>query len=474
MVHPGNSLFLYSQKVTKAFALVAFAVLVSLTGCRKEPLTETEEGEELSGGQVTVFDQSPNAFGHPAAGLQGLDELEFFVGNSFFNQVWVSAPASTTARDGLGPFFNARACSSCHFKDGRGRPPSFLGEPNTGLLLRLGHQQTGSTVPDPIYGGQLQDQAIQGIPVEGSYAVILDEINGEFPDGASYTLQKPRYEIQTGSYGNLHPDNLVSPRVANQMIGLGLLEAIPATEIEALADPSDRDQDGISGRTNRVWSVARQQYELGRFGWKANQPDLEQQSAAAFVGDMGITTRLFPEENCTSSQWDCQAAANGGQPEIEDDDLRKVVLYVSTLSVPARRGFEDPTVIQGKNLFLKIGCGSCHSPKWTTGKHPTIDALSNQIIRPFTDMLLHDMGEGLADGSPDFEATGSEWRTPPLWGIGLFETVNGHTRYLHDGRARNLTEAILWHGGEGDVSNQRFQQLSHQEREAVLAFLNSL
>jgi CxxC motif-containing protein (DUF1111 family) len=212
---------------------------------------------------------------------------------------------------------------------------------------------------------------------------------------------------------------------------------------------------------------------LGRFGWKANEPTVAQQTAGAFLGDMGITTPIFPEQNCTDAVPDCRTAADGGTPEIEPDDFMKVVLYASSLAVPARRDWDDPEVLRGKALFNEIGCAACHTPVLETGVHPTIPALSNQTIRPYTDLLLHDMGEGLADGRPDFQATGSEWRTPPLWGLGLIETVNGHTNLLHDGRARNLTEAILWHGGEARQARDRFAGLDQSEREALLRFLNS-
>lgn len=446
---------------------------MALGGCRDADLPlEAEEGEELSGGAATVFDQSPNAFGLQVPGLVGLQELEFFVGNSFFNQNWVSAPASTTARDGLGPLFNARSCSGCHFKDGRGRPPSFTGELSTGFLVRLAVQ--GGTSPEPIYGGQLQDQAILGVPVEGTVSIVYEEQPGQYPDGEGYSLRKPHYQFTALGYGNLASDLLFSPRVANQMAGLGLLEALDEGDLLALADPADRDGDGISGRPNYVWDAAQGAMRLGRFGWKASQPNLRQQTAGAFLGDMGITSTLFPDENCSAAQLDCQAAPNGGNPEITDDDLRKVVLYVQSLAVPARRNWADQEVLLGKQRFEEIGCVACHVPKFTTGTGGDLPALSGQVIRPYTDLLLHDMGDGLADGRPDHEATGKEWRTPPLWGVGLIEVVNQHTYYLHDGRARNLEEAILWHQGEAQQANERFQRLPKADRQAVLAFLRSL
>lgn len=436
-----------------------------------------QPGEELLGGQATIFNTTPNAFGQPAPGLERMDELLFFVGNSFFNQNWVTAPASTTARDGLGPLFNSRSCAGCHFKDGRGRPPLVEGEAPTGFLVRLsvpGADFHHAPQADPTYGGQLQDQALMDVAAEGQVQIDYVEVAGEFADGTPFSLRQPTYTLTDLAYGETHPEIMLSPRVANQMVGLGLLEAISEETLLALADPTDRNGDGISGRPNYVWDFYNSRLALGRFGWKANQPHLLQQVAAAFVGDMGITTALFPDANCTTVQSDCVAAPHGGAPEIDDDDFLKVVLYASSLAVPAQRDWEDEGVLQGKQLFVDIGCASCHTPTLETGIHPTIPALSHQTIHPYTDLLLHDMGEGLADGRPDFQATGSEWRTPPLWGIGLFETVNGHTTYLHDGRARNVMEAILWHGGEAESAKQQLLQLTQAERDALIAFLNSL
>lgn len=434
-----------------------------------------EPGEELSGGQATVFDTTPNAFSQPIPGLEREQELLFFVGNSFFNQNWVAAPASTTARDGLGPRFNARSCAGCHFKDGRGRPPAHDGEASTGFLLRLslpGSDDHGGPLPEPSYGGQLQDAAIPGIVPEGGVVVTYEEVPFTFPDGTTVSLRRPTYTIANPAQGQPATGLLVSPRVAGQMIGMGLLEAVPDSAILALADPDDRDGDGISGRPNTVWDVGAGGPALGRFGWKANEPTVAQQTAGAFHGDMGITTPIFTEQNCDGLP-DCAALPTGGAPEIAADDFAKVVLYASSLAVPARRDWDDPEVLRGKGLFHDIGCAACHTPMLTTGEHPAIPALSHQTIRPYTDLLLHDMGEGLADGRPDYQATGQEWRTPPLWGLGLIATVNGHTNLLHDGRARTFVEAILWHGGEAGASRDAFAGLSVEERAAVVRFLES-
>lgn len=463
----------------KLFACVLFPLLVA-TGCRaaaaRPVVLAPEPGEELSGGQATVFDTSPNAFSLPVPGLEREQRLLFFVGNSFFNQNWVTAPASTTARDGLGPLFNAHSCAGCHFKDGRGRPPAADGELSTGFLLRLsvpGTTVSGAPQPEPVYGGQLQDQAIMGLAAEGAISVAYEDVPFTLGDGTVIILRRPAYAIKDLAYGDMAAETMVSPRVANQMLGMGLLEAVPEEGIVAAADPDDRDGDGISGRANYVWDSLNERVALGRFGWKANEPSVAQQTAGAFLGDIGITTPLFAENNCGDDAAGCRAAPNGGAPEIDPDDFDKVVLYASSLAVPARRGWDDPVVLQGKALFNEIGCAGCHTPLLTTGVHPTIAALSNQTIRPYTDLLLHDMGEGLADGRPDFLATGNEWRTPPLWGLGLIATVNGHTNLLHDGRARDAQEAILWHGGEAEAARDNFARLDAGQREALLQFLNS-
>ena len=431
---------------------------------------------ETLGGDTTAFITTRNSFGLPARNLSREQRRTFAVGNSFFRQNWVTAPASTGARDGLGPTFNALSCSSCHHLDGRGKPPDDADDGQRGLLFRLslpGVDAQGGPLPEPVYGGQLQDRAIVGVPVEGEFTIIYQQVAGAFPDGETYSLRQPTYQFHGLAFGPMRADTLSSPRVAPAIVGMGLLEAIPEADILAAADPDDADGDGVSGRANMVWDARRGVLILGRFGWKANQPSVEQQTAGAFLGDLGITSPLFPGENCPSAQTDCVAAPHGGEPEIPADRLAKVVLYTQTLAVPAMRDPDDPQVKRGARLFAGSGCAVCHTPEHTTGGHQ-VEAVINQTIYPYTDLLLHDMGPGLADGRPDFDAGGQEWRTPPLWGIGLVETVNGHTMFLHDGRARNLTEAILWHGGEGAGARDAFKALTKEEREALIRFLESL
>ena len=465
-----------------SYKLFIFLFSLHLLSCedndyRNIPVEETltaEQREEYSGGEVTVFNSSQEAFGFFASNLTQDEQSDFGMGNSFFRQSWVSAPASTTARDGLGPFFNANNCSSCHFKDGRGRPPAFDGQLGRGLLLRLslvGTHQNGTAFSDPIYGNQLQDNAILGQVIKGKYSISYQTISETLADGTIVELQKPTYQINNLGYGNLSSGILISPRIANQIIGLGLLEAVSETTILGFA--AANNSNDISGKATYVYDIESNSQKLGRFGWKANQPSIRQQVAGAFSGDMGITTSIFPNENAPPGV-DLSLIPNGGSPEISNDNFDKIVLYSSSLAVPARRKVADQNVLKGKKIFNDIQCASCHIPKMQTGNAYSITALRNQTIRPYSDMLLHDMGHELSDNAADFLATGNEWRTQPLWGIGLINTVNGHTNLLHDGRARNITEAILWHGGEAQNSKVKFKQLSTKDRGNLLEFINSL
>ena len=427
----------------------------------------------LSGGAGTVDDASGTAFALALKTLATKDRRAFQVGNSFFNRNWVRAPASATGRDGLGPTFNAQSCSSCHFHDGRGRQPRSARDPERGLLLRL-------SVGDPprpvrLYGGQLQDRAIAGVPAEGRIRIALRERHGTYADGTSFTLLAPRYSIADGAYGPLPRGAQISPRVAPAVFGVGLLEAVPEATVASRADPGDRDRDGISGRANRVPGERGSggPRALGRFGWKANVATVEQQNAGAFAGDIGITSPIFRDENCPPGQRSCARAHDGGRPEIDARKLARVTFYTRTLAVPARRDVGADATDAGEKVFRSLGCGSCHLSSLQTGDSD-VAGLRDQLIHPYTDLLLHDMGPDLADGRPDGLATGSEWRTAPLWGIGLVSIVNRHTRLLHDGRARGLEEAILWHGGEARASRERFRRLPARQRRELVAFLESL
>lgn len=477
--------------VRAATLVVAALISFVVTADNRDSGSEAEPGEELAGGATTVFATGRNAFSYPAANLSMDRQTSFFIGNSFFKKNWVEAPASTSARDGLGPHFIARSCGGCHARDGRGAPPQTRNDNNVeqpvGLLLRLsipGKGRNSGVVPEPTYGGQLNIEAIQGVNPEGQVRIRYEIIEGRFADGTRYTLRKPTYTIADPAYGPLHPETLISPRVAPQVIGLGLLEAIREQDIHANAERQRKENNGVSGRPNRVWDAYAKDWVVGRFGWKANVGSVAHQSAGAFLGDIGITSPRFPREDCTGAQTDCQAAVERdaqwrkerGEPDvdIEERTLEKVIFYMRTLAVPARREWRDPEVLRGKRVFSETGCASCHAPEYVTGTLDGFPELSNQTIRPYTDLLLHDMGEGLADNRPDFDAGGREWRTPPLWGIGLFQAVNGHTDYLHDGRARNLMEAVLWHGGEAEAARDRVLKLDASDRAALVRFLESL
>jgi len=464
----------------------ALFMALCLSACDDAPrFTQAEPGEARAGGATTVNKSDRNAFSLPSANLPPTRRLDFSVGNSFFRSPWVIAPSTTTARDGLGPLFNTNACQNCHVKDGRGHPPAPGALNAVSMLVRLSIpddpafaqliEQVG-IVPEPVYGGQLQDMAIPGVAPEGRVRVDYEALPVRFHDGTLVELRKPKLQITDLGYGPMHPDTRFSARVAPPMIGLGLLEAIPDEAILANARPANKN--AIAGRPNWVWDDARQQTVLGRFGWKAGQPNLNQQNVHAFSGDMGLTTSLRPFDDCTAAQTACKQAPNGngpeGEPEVSDNILRLVLFYTRNLAVPARRDVDSPQVLAGKNLFFQAGCQSCHTPRFTTAANAAEPELANQVIRPYSDLLLHDMGEGLADQRSEFKASGRDWRTAPLWGIGLTETVSGHTQFLHDGRARNLMEAVLWHGGEAENAKQQVLTFNAEQRAALLAFLNSL
>jgi CxxC motif-containing protein (DUF1111 family) len=336
-------------------------------------------------------------------------------------------------------------------------------------------------IPEPTYGGQLQDFAVPGIKAEGKMAISYADEPVTLGDGTVVTLRQPTYSVTDLAYGPMADDVMLSPRVAPPMIGLGLLEQVPAEDILAHADPDDRDGDGVSGKPNMVLDEVSGQRMLGRFGWKAGAAAIRAQSADAFAGDIGISTPLVmkPHGDCTAGEAECLAAPTGeqarlGASEAPDPVLDLVTFYSQNLGVPQRRDVGDPAVLRGKAAFYGAGCVACHTPKYVTSRKAPTPAHQFQLIWPYTDLLLHDMGEGLADNRPEGDADGYEWKTPPLWGIGLTETVSGHTEFLHDGRARNLTEAILWHGGEAQKSRDAFAAMPKAQREDLLAFLGSL
>ncbi|MDO9403154.1 MAG: di-heme oxidoredictase family protein [Polaromonas sp.] len=446
--------------------------------------------DEKTGGETTVFATGRNAFSFPLANLPDDERTRFVIGNSFFRRNWVQAPASTKARDGLGPHFIARSCGGCHVQDGRGAPPDIsrgLAEQPVGLLMRLsipGKDAHGGPLPDLIYGDQFSNFSVLNVLSEGDISLRYETLRGKFADGTPYQLLKPKYGFSKLNYGPMHKDVMISPRIAPQMAGVGLLEAIPEAEILRNAREQAASGGPVRGIANQVWDAPTQQMRLGRFGWKANVATLAHQTGGAFQGDMGITSTLFAKETCTAAQKDCLAAprgAHGAAVEIDDSTFDDVVFYEATLAPAARRNAKDPQVLQGQKLFAAAACVECHRPSYVTNDGAarlfprlTSKALQNQTIWPYTDLLVHDMGPGLADGRPDFLASGQHWRTPPLWGVGLIPEVNGHNRLLHDGRARGVMEAVLWHDGEARNSKNAVLKMSAAERQALVKFLESL
>jgi CxxC motif-containing protein (DUF1111 family) len=420
------------------------------------------------GGGATASESDDAAFSRPLPGLDRETSIGVGLGRRLFRHIW--PPARPGARlgarlgadrlDGLGPLFNRNACSGCHVKDGRGRPPP-PGARTKSMVVRLslpGAGPRGGPRPHPSYGIQLQDKAIPGVDPEGRVSIAYRETEVRLGDGATVALRAPTVSIEQPCHGPLD-GVLLSARVAPAVFGLGLIAALDDSALTALADPNDADGDGISGRLNRVWDAARGRPAIGRFGWKAGQPTLRQQITEALREDIGVTTPTRPDAFRA--------------PELDAAGVDDLVLYVRTLAVPPRRRLDDPKVQRGARLFADIGCGGCHAARLVTGASD-LAALSRRTIHPFSDFLLHDMGAALADGRREFAASGREWRTAPLWGLGLIETVNDHMLLLHDGRARGAVEAILWHGGEARAARDAFAALAKPDRDALVAFLKSL
>ncbi|RGP35760.1 di-heme oxidoredictase family protein [Pseudotabrizicola alkalilacus] len=457
-----------------------------------QDFSQPEAFEAKPAGAATVRARdTADAFSQFSGNMPFAHEMDFKLGNALFRKTWVASPASTLASDGLGPLYNARACQDCHLKDGRGHTPANPDDARVSMFLRLSVpggvtpdaiSEWLATSPDPVYGGQLQDFAAPGHAAEGRMEISYTEIPVTLADGKVVSLRDPAYAISNAGYGPLHPELMISPRVAPQMIGLGLLEAIPAADILSRADPEDADGDGISGRAQIVMSIEHGVPMLGRFGLKAGKPTVKEQSAGAFAGDMGLSNPLHPQPfgDCTPGQPACVTAVHGQEQGIRDglevdaQSLDLVTFYAQNLGVPERRGVSDPQVLRGKEMFHNLQCAACHTPKHVTHRLKGQPEQSFQLIWPYTDLLLHDMGEGLADNRPEGRATGREWKTPPLWGIGLTQAVSGHTEFLHDGRARSLLEAILWHGGEAQTARDGVAALPTADRDALITFLESL
>ncbi len=367
----------------------------------------------------------------------------------------------TTPKQGLGPSFANSSCAGCHVQNGKG--PASFGSPSrhgSSMIVKLkpkGLLPDGSAPEVPGIGRQALDQSISK-PIKRTLKVVWTEVPGRYADGTKYSLRKPKVVFPRSM--KVPRGTIVSPRMSPPMIGMGLLEAISAIDVVRLSDTRDSNGDGISGRVNWVKDLTTGRYTVGRFGFKANHPTVLQQSAAALYHDMSITNPLF--------------GADEGPIEASLNDLHLLAIYLKLAGVPKARAQDDPSVLAGKEIFQRLSCDSCHRMTMTTGPH-TDPELSYQTIHPFTDLLLHDMGRGLADNWNEFSATGREWRTTPLWGLGFVRKIGGNRAvYLHDGRARSIEEAILWHGGEAAASQKAYVALPQAERRSLIDFLNSL
>lgn len=496
---------LISNAFPRVLPLAVATLLTACSSSSNSPETAPQI-EHLSGGETSINDTGTDIFSQKSRNMTSSNRIiAFNEGNHFFEAPWVQGTQSTQARDGLGPYFNNSACQGCHIKDGRGHAGNTATLDGTtrsddfnSLLIRVSTTAepaaNQANVPDSNVGGQLQHKAILGVQAEATQEVSYTSKTVTFSDGHQVELRVPSWHLtSTNGAMSFDSDSIFSARVAPQMIGLGLLELIPEADILAREDIDDSDSDGISGKANRVYSLEHQAMRMGRFGWKAGQPSLIEQTAGAFLGDMGLTSELHPNENCHNMQTDCLNAPNGNGTNSDPDEafevtpstLQLVAFYSKHLSVPQRRNAYDEQVQRGKALFNQSGCEACHRASYVTGFDEFQPELNEQTIFPYTDMLLHDMGQDLADFTADntpangeqkveFLATANEWRTAPLWGIGRAQEVDPNATFLHDGRARTIMEAVLWHGGEAEAAKQKVLEFSQQQRQDFMAFLNDL
>lgn len=492
------------QKLTAVLSILA--LLMWLSACDSVPAEK--ESEWYPGGDTSVSTYPFVSLMLPARNLPKEDSPDFHAGKALANQPWVKAPTVTTARDGLGPVYNARTCLACHINGGRGRLPETAQEGLFNGFVRISIPAVSKAdkatvlihgaVPEPIYGIQLQTQStalshqfrhhlqatktkLESREAPPEAYIYLQWLTQDFtyPDGSLVKLRRPKLDITNPAYGALHPDTQFSLRNAPFMHGLGLLELIEQKDIDALSDPQDQDKNGISGRSNQVWDFKQKKTVPGRFGLKANRAnDISIVAAAAFAEDVGISNPIFPVQPCTDKQPRCLKTPDGNDAnghEIAAVPLELVADFTRNIGVPLRDKRLDTKALRaGRKWFYTLGCQQCHHPSYKTMPSNRLPHLGNQIIWPYTDLLLHDMGEALSDHRSDYLASGSEWRTPPLWSIGLTEKVNGSKNLLHDGRARNVEEAILWHGGEAEAIKQKFVQLEKTQREKLIRFVESL
>jgi CxxC motif-containing protein (DUF1111 family) len=469
-----------------AFFLAMLAGLALAGSASLRAGNEVAEPPGSSAGSFTVQRFDHAAYLQPVDGLDRRALQAFHRGRKHFDKTW-AAVTSLDFEWGLGPTFIAKSCQECHVNGGRGRPPASADAQLLSMIVRVslpGADAHGGPLPDPSYGDQLQNDGLHGpfpdfayhtapVPPEAALYLDWEEHTEVFPDGEAVTLRRPRLRIEKLAFGPLGEGAMTSLRIAQPLQGMGLLEAVPEDTLLAIA--ARQREQGVNGRPNYVRDDVNQRTALGRFGWKANQPSLRQQIAAASLGDMGLTSRLYRAQNCPPAQQLCEMQTPGNDPELTITDWDELELWTRALAVPAQRDVDDAQVQRGAKLFTEAKCSVCHVPTLRTGaRFDAFPRAANQVIHAYTDLLLHDMGEALADGRPDFKAGGRDWRTPPLWGLGLSERVNGSNALLHDGRARSVTEAILWHGGEAQSAREAFRGLSASGRAALVRFVESI
>lgn len=482
--------------ITRLLTFLFAGVLAACGQTSNSSAPEFSQSEWLPGGHTTVSGKTQIRFDYPSANLPSDDKTQFHAGKALAQQPWVKAPTITDSRDGLGPLYNARTCMACHVKGGKGTLPSDSSTAIFSSLIRVslkGEDKQNGAVPHPTYGDQVQVQStslahqLRHLPSASSLAkdvtpeayVYIDWQNKIFtyPDKTKVTLKSPTPIFKNLGYGEIGNDTLVGIRTAPTIHGMGLIELIPQSQIDALSDEQDKNQDGISGRVNLVWDSVRQETMPGRFGLKANKPTLLMTVAGAFANDVGISNPVFTNQPCSPAQKACLSAASGNDEngfELNQAQLDLVVDFNRNLAPLKSRNLDTKKVMEGREQFYETGCHQCHNPSFTTQESKERPHLSKQKIWPYSDFLLHDLGEGLSDNRPDFKASGSEWRTPPLWGIGLSAKVNGSQALLHDGRATTIEEAVLWHGGEAQAVKDAFINLDKDEREALVLFVNSI
>lgn len=418
--------------------------------------------------RVETSDTTNQLLSKPIEGLNETQMDTFMLGKSFFRIPWVEAPSATTARDGLGPLFNANTCTSCHPHNGAGSVYGSDGSIARSLVTRLSvrHQKEAykGLIPDAIYGSQLSINGVKDVPYEGKPTLRYEEKVEYYSDGTRVILQKPIIGVEDLKYGELSSHTAIVHRIAPALVGMGWIERIPEAAILALEDRDDKNGDGIRGKANRVYDIKTKSFTLGRFNWKASASTLTQQSASALREDMGITNPLFPDESCTPSQAECLNAPKGRDTlDATQERLDALAFYLSSLKVP-RSTVKSK---RGEQLFNEIGCVKCHVASFSLP--------SGERIAPYSDFLLHDMGEALADdGRVEFDAGSNEWRTQPLWSLGKRIQILGQKNFLHDGRARSIEEAVLWHDGEAKIVKEQFKALTKEQRKAVLSFVEEL